>query len=244
MDSLFSPVNYPPPPSCPRYSVEKRRDHGNLRGRTTNSRGPASSQNYISGGGGGGGYREKKWIHTIRAKGFLLVHPQTPLVVLHVKKRVYRQEHTEGLHAWSAWMHLTVDQTWCIPPWSTHQTSLNNSVLVGPSKRLWQCSPLSHTLWTATLQCPCQTEELSDWHILQLTGPHHFPRLDIPTYSYENQFMPRWPPNTVICTTTDSLNQCNTWTTNSQELKEPSTFSSMQMIPASSVMDLSAVRGC
>ena len=39
-------------------------DHGDLRGRTANFRGPASSQLYISGGGGGGGvHREKKEVN-------------------------------------------------------------------------------------------------------------------------------------------------------------------------------------
>ena len=35
----------------------------------------------------------------------LLVHPQTLLVVLHGRKRVHRQEHSEGLHVWRTWMH-------------------------------------------------------------------------------------------------------------------------------------------
>ena len=60
MDSLFFPVTPPPPPPLLKYSVEKRRDHGNLWYAHANFRGPASSQHYISGRRGGGGFTGKK----------------------------------------------------------------------------------------------------------------------------------------------------------------------------------------
>ncbi len=54
----------------PPYRAEKRRDHVNLRGRTENFRGPASSQLYNSGGGrgGGGGSPRRKKSDSIRSQ--------------------------------------------------------------------------------------------------------------------------------------------------------------------------------
>ena len=72
MDSQFFPGNPPPPPL--RYSVEKRRDHGNLPYAHADFRGPPLF-NTIS-QGGGGVYLGKMWIHTITAKAFSYPHTE------------------------------------------------------------------------------------------------------------------------------------------------------------------------
>ena len=63
-----------------RYRAEKRRDHGNLRGRTANSVVPTllSSISLGRGGGGGGGFTGRNFVFTvyITAKAFSYPHTE------------------------------------------------------------------------------------------------------------------------------------------------------------------------
>ena len=98
-------------------------------------------------------------LNTLHREG-LLVHPQIPLVVLHGRKRVHRQEHSEGLHAWSTWMHCS-RPNFQLP--SIRHTPIT-VCLLDLANAYGVFTTISYTLDCNT-ECPNQTEDLvTDLH--------------------------------------------------------------------------------